>query len=322
MDKESRRKFIQQTGALAGGAFAAGLTPAAAASTPKLSRTQKLRARLQQPGILIAPEAFTPVTAKIAEANGFEAIYIGGSMMSATYLTVPDWGVINPTDMAQIAGRIAREVSIPAIVDADQAGETALQVYRTVQEYERAGIAAMHMEDSLNPKHADQRSGFAGTPSASHVQSLERMLLRIKAAVDARSDPDFVIIARTDEQELDQIIRRGNAFAKAGADVFMAEWLRSYKVEQIDRIAREVPLPLLGINLPKRQIENTGLKINIFTGIVSGPAMALSNTIYRELKQNQEVQSLPERRLPEELRNRVMNWDTYAKLSEQWRATP
>ena len=331
MGKGSRRKFLQQTGTLAGGAFATGLTPAAAAasaqasstSAPRLSRTQKLRALLQKPGLVTAPEAYTVIGGKLAEAHGFEAVYIGGSMMAGTHLGVPDWGVITTTELVNIAGRIAREISIPAIVDADQAGETALNAYRTVQEYERAGIAALHIEDSLNPKHADQwRSDFAQTSSASHVQSLEKMLLRIEAAHDARSDPDFVIIARTDAQEFDDIIRRGNAFAEAGADVFMAEWLRSMTPEQIDRIASEVPLPLLGINQPMSKVRNTKLKINIWTGIISGPAMALNDTILRDLKEHQEIQNRPDvGRLSEDTRNRVADRAKYTELAEKWTAT-
>ncbi len=145
----SRRHFLQRA-ATAGGAVALGVTAAppaeagaaqAAQAAVPLSRARRLRNLLQRPGLLVAPEAYTVIAGKLAEANGFEVIYIGGNMMSMTYLGVPDWGVITTTDMVEIAGRIAREVSIPAIVDADQAGETSLNVYRTVQQYERAGIA-------------------------------------------------------------------------------------------------------------------------------------------------------------------------------------
>jgi 2-methylisocitrate lyase-like PEP mutase family enzyme len=134
----SRRDFLHRAGAAAGGAFALGVTPpaadAAAAQAPAAvpaTRAAKLRALLQRPGLVVAPEAYTVIAGKLAEAHGFDAIYIGGNMMSMTYLGVPDWGVITTTDMVEIAGRIAREVSIPSIVDADQAGETSLNVYRT-----------------------------------------------------------------------------------------------------------------------------------------------------------------------------------------------
>ena len=324
MDRASRRQFIQQTGTLAGGAFAMGLTPAAAAASaqapsqasPPLSKTQKLRALLRRQGIVMAPEGYTVISAKLAEAHGFEAIYIGGSMMCGTYLGVPDWGLITPTAMVDIAGRIAREVSIPAIVDADHGGETALNVYHTVQQYEKAGIAALHIEDTLNPKHADQR---LGSGAMIPLQSLERMVVRIRAAVDARSDPDFVIIARSDEPDLDALIRRGNAFVEAGADVFMP---RRMTPETVDRIAGEVPIPLLGVNLPYPEVRDTRLKVNVYAGLLSGPATALCDTLLRELKENGEVLRTPERRLDGEMATRLRNGATYTELTERWTETP
>src|SRR5688572_27506315 len=140
----SRRNFLQQAAA---GAVALGLTAPAAgeAAAPQgapavatLSKGARLRALLRQPGLLVAPEAYTVVAGKLAEARGFDAVYIGGNMMSMTYLGVPDWGVIAPPEMAEIAGRIAREVSIPAIVEAEQAGATSLNVHPAARPYEGA----------------------------------------------------------------------------------------------------------------------------------------------------------------------------------------
>src|SRR5688572_30976425 len=136
-------------------------------------------------------------------------------MMSMTYLGHPDWGVITTTEMVEIAGRIAREVNIAAIVDADQAGETSLNVYRTVQQYERAGIAALHIEDSRNPKKMETWAGPGG-PNTTALQSIEQMRERLEAAVDARADRDFVIIGRTVAEDANVVIRRGVAFAQAG----------------------------------------------------------------------------------------------------------
>jgi 2-methylisocitrate lyase-like PEP mutase family enzyme len=183
----SRRNFLQQAAA---GAVALGLTapaPADAAATQAAptpappSKAARLRALLRQPGLLVAPEAYTVIAGKLAEARGFDAIYIGGNMMSMTYLGVPDWGVITTAEMVDIAGGIAREVGIPAIADADQAGETSLNVYRTVQQYERAGIAALHIEDSRNPKKMETWAGPGG-PTTSALQSIEQMRERLEAA--------------------------------------------------------------------------------------------------------------------------------------------
>jgi 2-methylisocitrate lyase-like PEP mutase family enzyme len=285
----------------------------------RLSKTQQLRALLKRPGVIMAPEGYTVISARLAEAHGFEVIYIPGSMMSGTYLGVPDWGLISPTAMVDIAGRIAREISIPAISDADHGGDTALNVFHTVQQFERAGIAGIHLEDTINPKHADQRARGAGQPVAPPaLDTLERMVLRVQAAAQARSDPDFIIIARTDEQEIDGMLRRGAAFAKAGADVFMP---RAIRPDQIDRVTREVGLPILGVNLPMRDVKATQLKINVYAGLVSQPAIALCDSLLRELKDKEEIANRPGLRLSQETAARLTNQSTYATLAEQWTRT-
>jgi 2,3-dimethylmalate lyase len=325
----SRRRFLHRAAAAAGGAVALGVTAASpaevraaqtspAATPAPVSRARRLRNLLQRPGLVIAPEAYTVIAGKLAEAHGFEAIYIGGNMMSMTYLGVPDWGVITTTDMAEIGGRIAREVSIPAIVDADQAGETSLNAYRTVQLYERAGIAALHIEDSRNPKKMETWAGPGG-PNTTPLQSIGLMRERLQAAVDARSDRDFVIIGRTVASTPDAVIQRGIAFARAGADVVMNSFT-DMTAEQIDRIAREVPVPLLGIGVPKAHLAGTRMKINIHPNMVSGAAMALCDTMFRELKENGEVSSRPP--LPPDMLSRVTSANTFGELAKKWLSVP
>jgi len=322
----SRRNFLQQVGTAAGGAVGLGLaaTPtlhASAAQAPPaattMSKAGRLRSLLRSPGLLVAPEAYTVIAGKLAEVRGFEAIYIGGNMMSMTYLGVPDWGVITTTDMVEIAGRIAREVSIPAIVDADQAGETSLNVYRTVQQYERLGIAALHIEDSRNPKKMETWAGPGG-PTTTALQSIEQMRERLEAAVDARSSPDFVIIGRTVSEDAGTVIRRGVAFARAGADVVMNS-LTGFTPEQINRIASEIPVPLLGIGVPKTHLAGTRMKVNIYPNIVSGAAMALCDAMFRELKDNGETSRPP---LAADVLSRVTSATTYSELAKRWLATP
>jgi 2-methylisocitrate lyase-like PEP mutase family enzyme len=323
MDTSSRRHFIQQAGTAAGAAalgLAAAPAPAAAQASPAvpaLSKAARLRALLRRPQLLVAPEAFTVISGKIAEARGFEAIYIGGNMMSTTYLGVPDWGIITTTELVEIAGRIAREVSIPAIVDADQAGETSLNVHRAVQQYERAGIAAMHIEDSRNPKKMETWAGPGG-PSTSALQSIEQMRERLQAAVAARTDRDFVIIGRTVAEDIDAVIRRGNAFAQAGADVVMNS-LTGFTPDQINRIAGELPVPLLGIGVPKTHLAGTRMRVNIYPNIVSGAAMALADAMYRELMENGETSRPP---IATDVLARVTSSGTYAELAKRWLSTP
>lgn len=289
---------------------------AGAPASTAMSRTARLRSLLQRPGLLIAPEAYTVFAGKLAEVHGFEAIYIGGNMMSTTYLGVPDWGIITTTDLVEIAGRIAREVSIPAIVDADQAGETSLNVYHTVQQYERAGIAGLHLEDSLNPKKMETWAGPGG-PATTALQPIERMRERLSAAVDARRDRDFVIIGRTVAEDANAVIRRGLAFAEAGADVVMNTL--AFSAEEINRIARELPVPLLGIGVPKTHLAGTRMKVNIYPNIVSGAAMALCDTMFRELRENGETSRPP---LAPDVMSRVTNSGTYSEFAKRWLSIP
>ncbi len=326
--RSSRRQFLQGAGT-AGGALALGLTAApaleASAASPAqapapaapASKAARLRELLKRPGLLVAPEAYTVIAGKLAEARGFDAIYIGGNMMSLTYLGAPDWGVITTTEMVEFGGRIAREVSIPAIVDADQAGETSLNVFRTTQLYERAGIAGMHIEDSRNPKKMETWSGPGG-PSTTDLQPVEQMRERIEAAVDARENPDFVIIGRTVAPDVATVIRRGVAFADAGADVVM-NILTGFTADEINRIAREIPVPLLGIGVPKSLLANTRMKVNIYPNIVSVPVVALCDAIFAELKENGEVS--PRAPLTPEVLARITNTTTYSELAKRWLAT-
>ena len=328
--RASRRRFLQRSVTSAGSAVALGLTAAsgleatakAQAPPPErpapLSRSRRLRELLRRPGLLIAPEAYTVVAGKLAEARGFDAIYIGGNMMSMTYLGVPDWGVITTTELAEIGGRIAREVSIPAIVDADQAGETSLNAYRTVQLYERAGIAALHIEDSRNPKKMETWAG-PNEPTTAPLQSIEQMRERLQAAVSARQDPDFVIIGRTVAEDIDAIIRRGKAFAEAGADVVMNS-LANMTAEQINRVASEIPVPLLGIGVAKTHLRDTRMKVNIYPNIISGAAMALCDTMLQELKENGEVGVRPP--IAADVLSRVTNAATFQDLARRWLSTP
>jgi 2-methylisocitrate lyase-like PEP mutase family enzyme len=220
--------------------------------------------------------------------------------------------------MVEIAGRIAREISIPAIVDADQAGETSLNAYRTVRLYEQAGIAALHIEDSRNPKKMETWAGPGG-PSTTPLQPLEEMQERIEAAVAARSDPDFVIIGRTVAAAPDVIIERGIAFASAGADVVMNS-LSNLSAEQINRIASAIPVPLLGIGVPRTHLPGTRMKVNIHPNIVSSAALALCDTILRELRENGEIASRDP--LTPEVLSRITGANTFSELARRWLTLP
>lgn len=189
----------------------------------------------------IAADCYSALTARIVEQVGFRACYMGGHATSMMHYAIPDNGVFTPTEMIEQANRVAEVISIPLIVDADQVGETVADVYRSVKRYEHAGVAAIHMEDEVPPKH----SAWDGP-----LLPVGEMQARIRAATEARTDPDFVVIARCDELysvggggtgSLDETIRRGIAYAEAGADVFLPTFATP---EQLPRILAEVPIPV------------------------------------------------------------------------------
>ena len=221
-------------------------------------QAQELRALVAQGDPFIAADCYSALTARIVEHVGFRVAYMGGHATGMMHYAVPDCGVLTTTEMVEQAARVAESVSIPVIVDADQAGETVADVHRTIRRYEYAGVAGVHIEDEINPKH----SPFDGP-----LLAVEDMKARIAAAVDARTDPAFLIIVRSDELyreggggsgSLDEAIRRGVAYAGAGADVFLPTFASA---EQIGRIAEEVPIPIAAYG----KLE-PGLAFSLFTG--------------------------------------------------------
>jgi 2-methylisocitrate lyase-like PEP mutase family enzyme len=191
----------------------------------------------------LAAECYSALTARIVEEVGFAAAYMGGHGTSMMHYAIPDNGVFTPTEMVEQAGRVAEVISIPLIVDADQCGETVADVYRSVRRYEHAGVAGLHMEDEVPPKH----SRWNGP-----LLPISDMQARIRAAVAARRDPDFVIIVRCDELydvggggsgSLDEAIRRGAAYQEAGADAFLPTFATE---EHVAAIRAEVTVPLVG----------------------------------------------------------------------------
>ncbi len=189
----------------------------------------------------IGADCYSALTARIIEHVGFKAAYMGGHATSMMHHAIPDNGVFTPTEMIEQAARVAEAVSIPVIVDADQAGETVADVYRSVKLYERAGVAAIHIEDERPPKH---------TTVAGPLLSPSEMAARVSAAVDARTDDDFVIIVRSDELyveggggsgSFDLAVERGLAYAAAGADVYLPTFADE---QQLAAIAAEMPIPV------------------------------------------------------------------------------
>ena len=184
------------------------------------SVTKRFRARLNKKSLIVAPGIYDAYGARFVEHAGFEAVYMTGNGVSASLLGRPDVGLVDLTLFAQHAHRAAACVSIPLICDADTGYGNAVNVRHTVQEFEAAGVAAIHIEDQVSPKRCGQ------LPGARPVIEFGEAVGKIEAAVAARRDPDFVIIARTDAATghgLAEAIRRAKAFRKAGADALFVE---------------------------------------------------------------------------------------------------
>ena len=181
--------------------------------------TKTLRRLLQGPEILLAPGVADGVNARLVAEQGFKAVYMTGAGTTATRLGMPDVGLLTMTEMAERARNIAAAVKVPVVADGDTGFGNPLNVGRTVQAYERAGAAAIQLEDQVFPKRCGHMLGRRVIPA-------EEMVQKIKAAADAREDQDFVIIGRTDARTnhgLDEALRRGKAYAEAGADVLFIE---------------------------------------------------------------------------------------------------
>ena len=187
-----------------------------------MGKGRKLREALAKKPYLVTPGITTALHAKIVEGTGFDYVYVGGYDVSLTLLGLPDLGFITATEMLENARHIARAVSLPVVADVDTGYGNAINVIRTVQDFEAAGIAAIHIEDQVAPKRCGHVAGKVVVP-------VEEATGKLKAALDARRDKDFMIIARTDAVSaagggIDEAIRRGKAYARVGADVVWAEF--------------------------------------------------------------------------------------------------
>lgn len=201
--------------------------------------TSRLRELLRLPGVIRSLGAHDVFSALLIEQAGLETVFLGGFGASASLLGLPDVGLITLSEMADAVRRMARRVRIPVVADGDTGHGDLQNVARTVAEFEAAGAAGVLLEDQVSPKRCGHFQGKQVIPG-------DEMCRKFKAAADARRDPDFVIVARTDARAvegLDAAIDRVNRYAEAGADVCFIEAPEGR--EELERIPREVPHPLL-----------------------------------------------------------------------------
>ncbi|MCI0755307.1 isocitrate lyase/PEP mutase family protein [Teichococcus vastitatis] len=257
----------------------------------------RLRAALAAKQFVVAPGIFDMISARIADRMGFTALYATGYGTVASHLGIPDAGVATFTDMVGRMGRFAQGCSTPLIADADTGYGGLLNVRHTVRGYEAAGVTAVQLEDQEVPKKCGHTPGRRVIPA-------EEMALKIEVAVEARRSDDFLIIARTDARTslgLDEAIRRGQLYRKAGADIVFIESPESE--DEMRRIGDEIDAPLLANNvdgggrtpiLSRETLASLGYSIAIYPALGFLTMAAALERSYAHLLRQGDSNNLPE----------------------------
>ncbi len=245
-------------------------------------RRAKLKAKLERREFIVAPGVFDMISAMLAERVGFDAVYASGYWLTASYLGIPDAGIATYTDMLARVSKVVEKSTAPVIADADTGFGGLLNVHHTVRGYERAGVAAIQIEDQEFPKKC-------GHTPYRRVVPMEDMVAKIRVALDARDDPNFMVIARTDARSgsgFDEAVRRGVAYAEAGADVVFVEALQSE--DEMRRACAAIGKPMManmsdGGKTPIRSAQELGAlgySLAIFPAMA---ALAASHAIERAM---------------------------------------
>lgn len=255
--------------------------------------TTRLRQLLEQTRAVTAPGVADALGARLVTQHGFEAIYMTGAGTTAVRLGMPDVGLLTMTEMADNAARIADASGLPLVADADNGYGGVLNVRRTVQAFERAGVAGLHIEDQVMPKRCGHLMGKQLIP-------VEEMVSKVKAACDARIDGDLLIIARTDAiavEGLDRALERAEVYRQAGADAIfldapgpddLARIGSRFTVPIVYNVAASRKTPLLG----KEEIERLGFKLIIYPNWVLLAAISAASRVLSTLKQTGSIASL------------------------------
>ncbi|MBW2413131.1 MAG: isocitrate lyase/PEP mutase family protein [Deltaproteobacteria bacterium] len=248
--------------------------------------TRVLRRALESPGMVMAPFVFDGLQARLAEQAGFSAVYMTG-FGTAAARGYPDVGLLTMTEMVANARSIAGAVDIPVICDADTGYGNALNVARTVGEYESAGAAALHIEDQVWPK----RCGFL---QGKEVIPMDDMLPKLRAALDARADPDFVVIARTDALQphgWDEAEKRARAYSDAGADLVFVDGIRSVAdLDEYQKRLGDLACVYNGQLEPSGAIGERGFKLMIHIATLGVAYLAMRDAM-RELHETGSVRA-------------------------------
>ena len=285
------------------------------------NHAELLRYMLNQRRLVRMPCAYDGLSAMIAQSVGFPVVAFSGNAVSASLLGLPDIGVLTLTENLEHAGRIARSLKIPMICDADTGYGGVMNVMRTVREFEAAGVAGIHIEDQVTPK----RCGLL--PQGIPVLSEEDTVQKIMAAVHARQDPNFVIIARTDAKSmhgLKDAALRSHAYAKAGADAVIV--MGANTAEELRYVADIAQAPLVVVvqetgptaELTDETLESVGCVFALHAGTARYAVVKALKDSFQALRQDSHTRSVRDRMATFDEYNQVLGMDEWLELERQF----
>ena len=287
-----------------------------------MEKAKLARRYLSEKGQLVMPGVFDALSAKIAARAGFEVIFITGYSLSATLLGEPDFGLLTQTEVVSAAQRICSVVDTPVIVDADTGYGNAINVIRTVHDLIRAGAAGMFLEDQIWPKRCGHMKGKQVIP-------LDEQLKKLRAAIEARNDHDFYIVARTDARQalgLAEAIARGIAFKETGADAVFVE--APENKEEMKEIASHVPGPLVANMLERgvtplmdpQELKDLGFDLIVWP-LAPLYSIAKSLTdVYSTLRREGSTTKILDRLMPFDEFNEIVGLEEKYSLDQRFRS--
>ncbi len=281
---------------------------------------KKLKGLLARHRLLVAPGVFDGLSARLVQEAGFEAVYLSGGAVARS-MGVPDIGLLTMSEVLERAAQVVSAVTIPVIADADTGYGNALNLVRAVREFERTGVAAIHIEDQVTPKRCGHLEG-------KEVVSLEEMKKKLEAAFASRTDAEFAIIARTDARAvhgLEDAIRRAKSFARLGADAIFVEAPQSEA--EMETIARSIPDVPLMVNmfkggktpfLPAARLEAMGFRIAIFPSEMQRAAIHAMREALALLKKEGSTEAMDDRLATFQERDKIVGLKEWQTLEQKY----
>jgi 2-methylisocitrate lyase-like PEP mutase family enzyme len=287
-----------------------------------MNSRQLLKQLFKRERLLVAPGCFDGLSARLVEEAGFEAAYLSGGAVARS-MGIPDIGLVTMSEVIERAAQVVAAVKIPIIADADTGYGNAVNLVRSVREFERTGVAAIHIEDQITPKRCGHLDGKEVIP-------LPEMENKLQAALASRNDPDFLIIARTDARGVhgfDDAISRGRAFGKLGVDAIFVEAPQSEaELEEIPRALPDVPL-LVNVfkggktpMLPVERLQQMGYRIAIYPSETQRAAIHAMRQALGLLKREGTTEKMDDALTTFKERDKVVGLDEWQRLEKQYMA--